>query len=547
MRQRKAISLIIADAVTTAPVDRTWDTVEIAINPGTSAATTVQVKLTIVPSQTRETLIGMSVIGRISLTPNPYNQTLTYYSRWWEEDSPTAALPAIFNVDLVNSGLSAATSSRINQVTLSYAGKVTAPRAPRPPSAFLHLCTGPVPAPQTAREERAVRLQLEFRDQLDAQSVIVSFQRSIRSLTEPPQPAILLASRYGSPLDPNFVDIHEQTAVNSLGLVVFELCSGLCAATEALVRAGVKIRKLYACETDSLCREVAQHRLATLTQLFSHLITLDAIADCHNQLPHDIAEITTEHIAMLEPPDMLIAGFPCQGFSSAATKPLGLRDNRTSLFYTCVEIVRWIYAQHGPCVWLFENVDATDHRDSQVAHEYNHIVKGLLGHGVAFDAVAVGSYAHRHRRFWTNGIPSALLGHMVTHTFEKCVPTQCVSDIIEPHHEARLAAHESVPGNYVVNEIGKPLRAFSTFVTVKGSHAYRNNGHSLLINTETGDLEEPTANEREAAMGFMVGTTNHAAASEADRMRMRGGTMDIFQMKFLMSAVLVFQHAFFLN
>src|SRR3569833_383853 len=122
MRQRKAISLITADAVTTAPVDRTWDTIEIAIDPHTSASTTVQVKLTIVPSQTRETLIGMSIIGRIGLTPNPYNQTMTYYPKWWEEGSPTAELPSIFNVDLVNNCLLAATSSRINHVTLAYAG-----------------------------------------------------------------------------------------------------------------------------------------------------------------------------------------------------------------------------------------------------------------------------------------------------------------------------------------------------------------------------------------------------------------------------------------
>ena len=557
MRQRKAISLITADAVTTAPVDRTWDTIEIAINPHTSASTTVQVKLTIVPSQTRETLIGMSVIGRIGLTPNPYNQTLTYYPKWWEEGSPTAELPSIFNVDLVNNCLLAATSSRINHVTLAYAGRVSAAaapgqpadigrNAPRPPPPFERLCTGPVVAPQSAQEERAVRLQLEFRDQLATQSVIASFQRTIRSLTEQPPPAILLASRYGSPLDSNFVDIHEQTAVNSSGIVVLELCSGLCATTEALVRSGIKIRKVYACEIDSLSREVAQQRLATLVKLFPHLITSEAIATCHNTLPHDVSAITEQHITTLEPVDMVVAGFPCQGFSSAATKPLGLRDTRTALFYTCTEIVRLIYRNHGPCIWLFENVDATDHRDPQVAQEYNHVVKGILGQGVAFDAVAVGSYAHRNRRFWTNGIPLALLDNMVQHTFQN-LPTQTVCDIIEDHHEAQLAAHTSVPGDYAVNEVGKPLRAFATFVTVKGSHAYRDNGHSLLINTDTGNLEEPNANEREAAMGFMVGTTAHDAVTEAERRRMLGGTMDMFQIKFLIGAIMVFQHAFFLN
>ena len=354
MRQRKAISLITADAVTTAPVDRTWDTIEIVINPNTSAETIVQVKLTIVPSQTKETLIGMSVIGRIGLTVNPYKQTLTYYTKWWAEESPTAELPAIFHVDTISNCVSAATSSRLNPVTFAYAGRVTGPRAPRPPPPFVQLCTGPVHAPKTAQEERSVRLQLEFRDQLDTQTVIACFQRTIRSLAEPPPPTALLDSKFGSPLDFNFVEIHEQTAVNNTGIVVIELCSGLCATTEALVRNGVNIRRLYACEIDALSRDVAQQRLATLVKLFPHLITSEAIESCHTTLPHDVLEITEQKLAELEPPDFIVVGFPCQGFSSAAIRPLGLRDTRTALFYTCVDLVRSVYEIHGPCVWLLK-------------------------------------------------------------------------------------------------------------------------------------------------------------------------------------------------
>ena len=92
----------------------------------------------------------------------------------------------------------------------------------------------PMLAPQDGSDLRPVRLQLEFRDQLEIQSIIAHFQRTLRSLTDPPLPAVLLASRHGSPLDQNLVDIHEHTAVNSEGIVIVELCSGLCATTEAL-------------------------------------------------------------------------------------------------------------------------------------------------------------------------------------------------------------------------------------------------------------------------------------------------------------------------
>ena len=52
-----------------------------------------------------------------------------------------------------------------------------------------------------------------------------------------------------------------------------------------------------------------------------------------------------------------------------------------------------------------------------VQEEFNQVVKGVLGEGYAFDAVAVGSYAHRFRRFWTNLIPTTLLHNMVERQF----------------------------------------------------------------------------------------------------------------------------------
>ena len=104
-----------------------------------------------------------------------------------------------------------------------------------------------------------------------------------------------------------------------------------------------------------------------------------------------------------------------------------------------------------------------------------------------------------------------------------------------------------MPGNYVVNEIGKPLRAFATFVTVKGSHAYRNNGHSLLINTDTGTWKNPMLMKGKLPWVSWLEQLHMTAVSEAERRRMLGGTMDMFQIKFLIGAIMVFQHAFFLN
>jgi hypothetical protein len=52
------------------------------------------------------------------------------------------------------------------------------------------------------------------------------------------------------------------------------------------------------------------------------------------------------------------------------------------------------------CGWLIENVDAIDHPIDSVRRDFNEVVKRLLGKGVAYDAISVGSYAHRYRRYW---------------------------------------------------------------------------------------------------------------------------------------------------
>jgi hypothetical protein len=53
---------------------------------------------------------------------------------------------------------------------------------------------------------------------------------------------------------------------------------------------------------------------------------------------------------------------------------------------------------------------------------------------------------------------------------------------------------------------------------------------------------EPTAIERERAMGFMEGTTAEPSHSvtKADRRRILGGTMDMHALTFLVGSILVF-------
>jgi hypothetical protein len=87
---------------------------------------------------------------------------------------------------------------------------------------------------------------------------------------------------------------------------------------------------------------------------------------------------------------------------------------------------------------------SSDHKNNLVQEEFNQVVKGVLGTCYAFDAVAVGSYAHRFRRFWTNLIPTTLLHNMVEQQFASSYPEQSVQDILEPGRRAQLA-HMNAP------------------------------------------------------------------------------------------------------
>jgi hypothetical protein len=102
------------------------------------------------------------------------------------------------------------------------------------------------------------------------------------------------------------------------------------------------------------------------------------------------------------------------------------------LLTEALRVIHLIHRRRGHCGWLIENVDATDHPIDSVRRDFNEVVKRLLGEGVAYDAISVGSYAHRYRQYWQNLIPGPLLHEMVEKRFlMRCVDQQ-VQDVLEP-------------------------------------------------------------------------------------------------------------------
>jgi hypothetical protein len=132
---------------------------------------------------------------------------------------------------------------------------------------------------------------------------------------------------------------------------------------------------------------------------------------------------------------------------------------------------------------------------------------------------------------------------MVEKQFASCSPDQSVQDMgLEPGREAQLASHDRAPGPHSVNIVGEPLKAFSTFVTLKRSDAYRSQAQSLVYSALK-KLEAPSLLEKERAMGFLGGMSQSLSPplNEFSCLRLLGGSMDLFQLTFLFGSILAFQ------
>jgi predicted aspartyl protease len=100
MMRAGAVALRCADERIKKAFDRTVDPVTFVFNPGTKDETTVRAHVVVTNTEADTMLLGMSVIGKIGLVPNPYKGTLKYYVDWETRGSRSARLACTFNVEL---------------------------------------------------------------------------------------------------------------------------------------------------------------------------------------------------------------------------------------------------------------------------------------------------------------------------------------------------------------------------------------------------------------------------------------------------------------
>jgi hypothetical protein len=102
-----------------------------------------------------------------------------------------------------------------------------------------------------------------------------------------------------------------------------------------------------------------------------------------------------------------------------------------------------------------------------------------------------------------------------------------VDDILDDHRVALGVSKDDESPLALVNKMGAPRAALPTFVTYPGSFAFRARGPGMVWDANSQTHEEPTADERERAMGFLTGTTAAHDLTEGQRRFLLGQAIDL--------------------
>ena len=182
-----------------------------------------------------------------------------------------------------------------------------------------------------------------------------------------------------------------------------------------------------------------------------------AICGCFSRLPRDVTLISEDDLRYLDPVDMVIAGWPCQGHSRAGAGQ-GLEDPKSSLFWDLIRLMQWWFAhQPSPPLYIFENVTLLGDSHGKVL-EGRHYVCQYLGDPIFVNAASLGSYAHLPRYVWTNLAPLTTLAatlFAVRPSFD-----HKVNDILDPNRTSLPVVRDDLSPLALVNKVEAPRWAF---------------------------------------------------------------------------------------
>jgi hypothetical protein len=330
------------------------------------------------------------------------------------------------------------------------------------------------------------------------------------------------------------------------GVSLLELCGGVCASLETLLKAGTPVRKYKYCDIDPVARRVAQFRVENLSAKYPDIFPPTAWADAFD-LPQDITKVTERHLDQsglfkTGPPWLITAGWPCQDYSSAG---LGALGKRAALLHDVARIIKMMQLRHidTPPGYILENV-AMQHnfRHDHIKFPVYEQIVAQLGKPVTFDAAQAGSYAHRLRNYWTNLVHPEHL-QTILDTLE--IPRERVIDELLGVDRVSnpVKPDERTISGRRYNTAGSPRAVMPTIMSFPNSRAFRHGRQGCVWDATKQAYDEPNAEERELIMGFEPSSTAAPDVTERQRRALLGQAIDINALSALWTAaVLMHKH-----
>jgi hypothetical protein len=207
----------------------------------------------------------------------------------------------------------------------------------------------------------------------------------------------------------------------------------------------------------------------------------------------------------------------------------GLQGNRSSLVFQLTKVIATLQqkAPENTVGYILENVPAELNYKSQQVRQDAVQLDCMLGAHAVTDAVQHGSYAHRVRALWTNIVNIGLL--QTAFRNQKPPPNREVDHILNEGRTAQKAMQSDRWPRCKVNTQGGILKALPTLMAHPYSYAYRSGKQGQVINTD-GSTSQPTADERERALGYPQGATSAQGVNEEQIVAMLGRCMDAWCM-----------------
>jgi hypothetical protein len=267
-----------------------------------------------------------------------------------------------------------------------------------------------------------------------------------------------------------------------------------------------------------------------------------AAAGAFSTLPMDITQVSSLHVkralaTATVPQWLVVAGWPCQDLSTAGTSK-GLRGTRSGLLFDLVRVLgAFQQLAATPPAYIIENVLFQSHHNQHIARDDFQRVQGMLGVPVQLDAAQCGSLAHRCRNIWSNLATPAHLRLVLEQVGRP--PGRNVQLALQPNRLPQPVRHTEFVPQHPCNIPGMTMAAWPTLMSRPQSYSFRPGQPGSILDVtdpKQPHWDEPNAEERETALGYLPGSTAAEGITEEQRRQVLGQCLDANTLQVVMAA-----------